>query len=226
MMLILDDHPVVREGLLTILHMQRPEEQFLQAGNVSEAISQMQRNPVDMVFVDVNLGQESGFDFLNWMQDHKLPARSFMITSSSRESDFLQAQELGVDAYVLKDSFIDDIVYGLNVVERGGRFYSTAVMERMSRSERKKDDQATALMQLTEREMEVLTLISSGCTNGTIASQLFISEGTVKKHVSGILDKLNLKNRAEAMLYVTKNQETVNQIAERWKCKNTRRERR
>ena len=124
----------------------------------------------------------------------------FMITSSSKKSDFLRARELGVDAYVLKDAFIEELVYGLNVVDKGGKFYSQSLLESVnSMSEEEK-----LIKSLTEREIEVLALLREGYTNAMIAENLMISEGTVKKHISNILGKLSLNNRVNAVIFADK----------------------
>ena len=100
MVMVLDDHPIAREGLEAIIKMYRPEKEIVQAGSVKEAITIMDTKKIDMVFVDINLGKESGFDFLEWLQPEQSEAKVFMITSSSSESDFLHARALGVDAYL------------------------------------------------------------------------------------------------------------------------------
>lgn len=201
MILILDDHPVARQGLCSILQMNKPEEEVLQAGTIKEAVLIAEKAKVSMAFIDVNLGKENGFDFLSWIKANRAEAKTFFITSSSREGDFILAKEMGVDAYVLKDAFIDEIVYGLKVVERGGKFYSSILIERMNR-EAKEENQ---LKDLTERELDVLMLLSQGDSNAKISQKLYISEGTTKKHISSILGKLGLENRVQAVLFASKN---------------------
>ncbi len=201
MILILDDHPIARQGLCTIIQMNKPEEEIVQAGTVREAIRMLERSSVGMAFIDVNLGKENGFDFLDWVKKNMPETKTFFITSSSRESDFLLAQKMGADAYVLKDAFIDEIVYGLKVVERGGKFYSSVLMERLNRE----SNEEMQLKELTERELDVLILLSQGYSNAKISETLFISEGTTKKHISSILGKLDLENRVQAVLFASKN---------------------
>lgn len=202
MILVLDDHPVARQGLESIIRMYKPEEEILQAGTVREAIDVVEKTPPEMAFVDINLGRESGFDFLKWMEDQHLQAKIFMITSSSDESDFLHAKDYGVDAYLLKDAFIDDIMYGLRVVERGGKFYSADLIANMGQI----SEEDRLFDSLTKREKEVLFMLNQGCSNAKIGESLFVSEGTVKKHISNILGKLGLENRVEAVLFAGRNQ--------------------
>lgn len=200
MILILDDHPLARQGLCSLIQMQCPEEEILQAGTVRQAKELAAQNPLDMVFVDLHLKGESGFDFVSWVREQGMTLKIFIITSSSRLEDFQTARHLGVSAYVLKDAFLDEIIYGLKVVEQGGRFYSSALVE--------KSDQAmeshAGLACLTDREQEVFELISKGLSNSEISRILYISEGTTKKHITNIFSKLHLKNRVEAILYAVK----------------------
>lgn len=205
MIMVLDDHPIAREGLETIIKMYKPEEDIVQAGTVEEAITIMETKKPDMVFVDINLGEESGFDFLEWLEPEQSEVKVLMITSSSSESDFLHARALGVDAYLLKDAFIDDIVYSLKVIERGGKFYSSDLVDQMGQL----SEEEKLLETLTKRELEVLFFLNQGYSNAKIGEALFVSEGTVKKHISNLLGKLRLENRMEAGLFSSRNSEKL-----------------
>ena len=201
MVLVLDDHPIARQGLESIIKLHKPEEETLQAGTVGEAIDLVENKPVDMAFVDLHLHNESGFEFLEWVQRHDKAIKTFVITSSSSESDFVKAKNLGIDAYVLKDAFIDDIMYSLKVVDRGGKFYSSDLVDNMgSFTEEEKKIEA-----LTKRELEVALLLREGYTNAKIAEDLFVSEGTVKKHISNIFGKLDMYSRTEVLVFVERN---------------------
>jgi len=203
--MVLDDHPIAREGLEAIIKMYRPEEEIVQAGTVKEAITIMDMQKIDMVFVDINLGEGSGFDFLERLEPEQSEVKVFMITSSSSESDFLHARALGVDAYLLKDAFSDDIVYSLKVIERGGKFYSSDLVDQMGQL----SEDEKLLETLTKRELEVLFFLNKGYSNAKIGEELFVSEGTVKKHISNILGKLGLENRMEAGLFSSRNSEKL-----------------
>ena len=201
MVLVLHDHPIARQGLESIIKLHKPEEETLQAGTVGEAIDLVEHKPVDMAFVDLHLHNESGFEFLEWVQRHDKAIKTFVITSSSSESDFVKAKNLGIDAYVLKDAFIDDIMYSLKVVDRGGKFYSSDLVDNMgSFTEEEKKIEA-----LTKRELEVALLLREGYTNAKIAEDLFVSEGTVKKHISNIFGKLDMYSRTEVLVFVERN---------------------
>lgn len=201
MILVLDDYPLSRQGLESVIRMYRPEEQVLQAGNVKEAVACVEKSRVDMAFVDLNLKRESGFSFVRWLREQGKPVKVMLIASALKNHDFEQARELGIEGCVQKDAFLDEILYGLKVVERGGRFYSSGLIESMEKEEQEKKK----LGGLTGRELEVLKLLSHGYSNAKIGQKLFISEGTVKKHITSILGKLCLENRVEAVLFASRN---------------------
>ena len=201
MILVLDDYPLSRQGLESVIRMYRPEEQVLQAGNVKEAVACVEKSQVDMAFVDLKLKRESGFSFVRWLREQGKPVKVMLIASGLKNHDFEQARELGIEGCVQKDAFLDEILYGLKVVERGGRFYSSGLIESMEEEEQEKKK----LGGLTGRELEVLKLLSRGYSNAKIGQKLFISEGTVKKHITSILGKLCLENRVEAVLFASRN---------------------
>lgn len=202
MILILDDHPLVRKGLESIIRMHCKEEPIVQAGTVREAVRELEQDKFSKVFVDLNLDRESGFALVEWIRKNYITVAVFLVTSSSSVKDFLYAKKLKVDAYILKDAFIDDIVYGIRVVERGGRFYSPNLMEQMDSFTEKE----RMLYDLTAREKDVLNLLAKGYSNQRISQELYISEGTTKKHISSILGKLRVENRVEASLFISGNE--------------------
>lgn len=201
MILILDDHPLSRQGLSSLLQNYKADENIFEVGTIKESMAIMKKHSVDLAFIDINLGSESGFSLIRWIKSEKLGTKIFVITSSSRQCDFTYARELDVDAYVLKDAFIDEITYGLKTVERGGKFFSSSIMENLN----KKSDDEKALYSLTDRELDVLSLISQGLGNEEIGNTLYISLGTVKKHITSILSKLNLSSRVNAVIFANKN---------------------
>ena len=95
MVLVLDDHPIARQGLESVIKLHRPDEETVQAGTVKEAIDLTKKKSIDSVFVDLNLHNESGFDFLEWIQSQNKNIKTFVITSSSSESDFVKAKNMG-----------------------------------------------------------------------------------------------------------------------------------
>ena len=197
MILVVDDHPVVRQGMECILQVYKPDEKIVQAGSIKEAMEQMHLAAANMVFVDINLNHENGFAFIEWLQEEGYSTKIFIITSSSRESDYMWAKQKNADAYLLKEDFIDDVLYALKVVERGEKFYSPAIKHKSVHVTKEEE----LLETLTEREFDVLVLLSQAYSNAQISETLYISEGTAKRHVTSLLSKLGLESRMEAMLF-------------------------
>ncbi len=210
MILILDDHPLVRQGLATIIENHAPNRKLVQVGTVQEAKELASANEVYMAFIDIRLAKENGLQFLQWLKELKANVKTFVITSSVRRKDFLDAKALDVDAYVLKDAFVDEVVYAFQVVSQGKKFYSSTMVQLL--------DQVTEderlFSQLTTRECEVLGMLSRGMSNAGISKALFVSEGTIKKHISSILTKLDLTNRVQAVIFASKNASAINMMLE------------
>lgn len=200
-MLILDDHPLVRHGLCALIKMKKHDVEILEAATIQESKEKFSAYRIQTVFIDLNLNGENGFELLAWLRQRKIAVKTFIITSSSRQSDFAYARELDVDAYLLKDAFLEEIAYSLSIVEQGGKFYSATLVEQMSQVSQKQKD----FERLTPRETEVLKLVDKGYSNAKISRQLYISESTTKKHISSILGKFGLNRRTELIVFANQN---------------------
>lgn len=196
--LVVDDHPLVRRGIIDILSVNQ-EHEIYEASNIAAAMTVLKRHQIDIIIIDINLGNENGFELADAVKDSYPEIKRVILTSSVNIFDYKKAMELNVDAYIIKDAFIEDIVYALQVVSRGGKYYSPQIVQQSMHGFMPKE-----LLDLTDREKEILVHLSRGMTNAQISNALFISEGTTKKHISNILSKLNLNNRVEAVLYTRK----------------------
>ena len=196
--LVVDDHPLVRRGIIDILSVDQKHE-INEASNIAAAMTVLKREQIDIIIIDLNLGNENGFKLVDTVKNSYPEIKRVILTSSVNIFDYKKAMELNVDAYIIKDAFIEDIVYALQVVSRGGKYYSPQIIQQSMNGFMPKE-----LMGLTDREKEILVHLSKGMTNAQISNALFISEGTTKKHISNILSKLNLNNRVEAVLYTRK----------------------
>ncbi|OGO79218.1 MAG: DNA-binding response regulator, partial [Clostridiales bacterium GWB2_37_7] len=147
------------------------------------------------VIVDLKLGREDGLEIVNMANKKDIKTKFIALTSSSRKDDFLRAQQAGVDGYMLKEAFAEDILYAFRVVARGKKFFDPEMLQ----CAREAEDE---LKDLTPREKDVLSELSRGLSNIQIAERLYISENTVKKHISSIFSKLGLSHRLEAAVFV------------------------
>jgi two-component system, NarL family, nitrate/nitrite response regulator NarL len=196
---IVDDHPLVRRGLSAVLSYEKDIEIVGEASNVDEAVDVINKTRPEQVLVDLRLENQSGLDIFKRLAKKDIKCKFAVLTSSLDEVDFKNAEELGVDGYILKEALPEEIIYAVHVIDRGRKYYDPGILEIAMK---KKEDNITE--KLTEREKEVLQALGKGLSNKEIARALFITEYTVKKHVSQILAKLNLNDRTQAALYANK----------------------
>ncbi|NLL82054.1 MAG: response regulator transcription factor [Tissierellia bacterium] len=196
--LIVDDHPLVRKGVLSTLSFEESIEKIMEASNINEGMSILGLERPDLVIVDLYLGEEDGLDLIKKARAKKMATKFLVLTSSLKKEDYNRAEELGVDGYILKEAFVEDILYAIHVVMRGQRFVDPEILKHHPLHNNKDNH----LSELTRRESDVLDRLAKGMSNHQIADELFISEHTVKKHVSNILSKLELEHRTQAALLV------------------------
>ena len=203
---VVDDHEVVRQGLVAMLD-RRPGFQVVgEAGTVAEAIEVTGRFQPDLVVMDVRLPDGSGIEACREIRATLPATRVMMLTSYPDEEAVLAAIIAGASGYLLKQVRARDLVAALEAVGRGESLLDPAVtgkvLERMRRIAT--SDQPDELAALTQQERKILALVADGMTNKEIAAEIFLSDKTVKNYVSSILSKLNLERRAQAAAYVAR----------------------
>lgn len=198
--LIVDHQPLIRRGIMEILSNTNESYGIYEAGNFAEAIKIAQEKNADIAFVDLHLGTDDGLTLVDKMrQSCQCNIKFILMATTISIFEFRRAKELGVDGYILKDALIEDILYAFNVVKRGEKFYQSKIIEKAFNGV-----ESEGLKLLTERELDVFSELKKGLTNGQISNNLFITEGTTKKHISSILNKLKLSNRTEVIVYANK----------------------
>ena len=200
---IVDDHPIVCQGIGSILANEKDLELVACVSSGKEAEHSLGNFAPDLVLVDLRLPGESGLDIIQKLKT-MLPNSKFVVFSTfSTTEDVLKAVELGVDGYILKEMLPEELIAALRLVGKGRPYVDPSVMEIVIQWQKRA---AGPLTSLTPREHEVLESLSKGLSNREIGKHLFISEYTVKKHVSSILSKLGLDDRTQAALYAVANQ--------------------
>lgn len=215
--LIVDDHPLVCIGIRNILISEQDIKNVNYAHDIESALELMSKNDYNLALVDIRLKNQSGIDFIRTAKDKFPECKYVILSSSSAAEDFDRAMKLNIDGYILKDAFTEDIVYAVKSVIRGRKYFDPVFLERMNYplqglSVTQPDNDPEEL--LSPREVEILDCLGKGMSNRSIAKKLYISENTVKKHVSSILAKLNLSDRLQAALYVNKGKNSNGNMTE------------
>ena len=205
-LLVVDDHEVVRQGLVALLDRRQGFEVVAEAGTAAEAVEQARRYEPDIVVMDVRLPDGSGVEACREIRAERAATRVVMLTSYPDEEAVLSAIVAGASGYLLKQVRARDLVAALEAVGRGESLLDPAVTEKVLERVRRIATGAAAddLAALTTQEQKILLLVAEGKTNKEIASEVFLSDKTVKNYVSSILSKLNLQRRAQAAAFVAK----------------------
>jgi two-component system, NarL family, response regulator DevR len=206
-LLVVDDHEVVRQGLVALLDRREGFQVVAEAGTVAEAIEQARRHQPEIVIMDVRLPDGSGIEACREIRAEFPATRVVMLTSYPDEEAVLSAIVAGASGYLLKQIRARDLVAALEAVGRGESLLDPAVTEKVLDRIRRiatGSQEADELSQLTGQERKILLLVAEGMTNKEIAAEIFLSDKTVKNYVSSILAKLNLERRAQAAAFVAK----------------------
>jgi two-component system response regulator DevR len=205
-LMVVDDHEVVRQGLVAMLD-RRPNFQVVaEAGTVAEAIDTARKFKPELVIMDVRLPDGSGIEACRDIRAEMPETRVVMLTSYPDEEAVFSAIVAGASGYLLQQVRARDLVAALEAVGRGESLLDPAVTEKVLERVRRiatggvSDD----LAQLTSQEQKILLLVAEGKTNKEIAAEIYLSDKTVKNYVSSILSKLNLERRAQAAAFVAK----------------------
>lgn len=193
-LLIVDDHPVVRDGLRGIFSGDDRFEVLGEAANGAEAITLAEAHKPDVVLMDLRMPEVDGVTAIAELARRKVPSRILVLTTYDTDSDVLPAIEAGATGYLLKDAPRDELFRAVEAAARGQAVLSPAVATRLMGQMR-----APATEALSQRELEVLGLIARGSTNKEAAAALFISEATVKTHLLHVYAKLGVNDRAAAV---------------------------
>ena len=188
-LLIAEDQSMLRDAMATLLSMQDSVESVLQAKNGKEAIDLISTNDIDVAILDVEMPEATGLDVLEYIRSNNIHCKVVIVTTFKRMGYFERAIKNNVDAYVLKDRSIDELMKTINNVLAGHKEYSPELMDNIFNSHNP----------LTNQEKIILLKIKEGLPNKEIANELFLSEGTIRNYISNILTKLNCKNRTEAV---------------------------
>jgi DNA-binding NarL/FixJ family response regulator len=193
-LIVVDDHPVVRDGLRGMFAGAADFEVVGEAGDGAEAVELAARLLPDVVLTDLRMPRMDGVAAIRAMAERGLPCRVLVLTTYDTDSDVLPAVKAGAIGYLLKDTARDELFRAVRSAARGESVLSPAVATRLLGQVRTPEREP-----LSPREVEVLSLVAAGSTNKEAARRLFISEATVKTHLLHIYAKLGVNDRAAAV---------------------------
>jgi two-component system NarL family response regulator len=188
--LVVEDHNVVRQGLVALLNVVEGLEVVGEAGDGAEAIAQFRKHKPDVTLVDLRLPRMSGVDVIQRVRMETPQARFIVLTTYDGDEDIYRALKAGAKAYLLKGMTSEELIATIRLVHEGKSHIPPAIAERLAERMGAED--------LTPREFDVLEQIVYGKSNKEIATELDVSEATVKTHINSLLGKLGVTDRTQA----------------------------
>jgi len=188
---VADDHPIVREGIVANLKQQRDLKVIGEANDGTEALEFIKQNRPDIALLDLRMPRMNGLEVLLALNELKLPTRAIVMTAFENEEDIQRSMKAGARAYLLKDCPHQILVDAIRRVHCGEVYLPPQVAQKLVDRMQKP--------QLSPRELEVLKAVAAGKSNKEIGVQLFVAEGTVKTHVESLLNKLGAGTRTSAV---------------------------
>jgi len=206
--MIADDHSLMREGLKQILELDDKITVIAQAGDGEEVIKKAQSYKPDIILLDINMPKVNGIEALRRLKDIGIDSKIIMLTIHDDKEYLCETMKIGANGYVLKDADSDTLIKAIYEVYKGKSYIQPSISELLVGdiySNKDKTLENKQIDALTRREYEVLILIGEGLNNREIAERLFISEKTVKNHVSNIFKKINVNDRVQAAIFTYRN---------------------
>lgn len=203
---IVDDHALIREGIKKLLELEEGLEIVFLAGDGEEAISMLDKHMPDIILLDINMPNMNGIDTLRVLKEQFSEIKVIMLTIHEDAQYLIETINIGAEGYVLKDADVSSLVKAIYKVVQGELYIHPTLSGILVKEYKKKDKSIDEMIgtNLTKREYEVIRLISQGFNNKEIATELYISEKTVKNHVSNIFKKIKVTDRTQAALYAIK----------------------
>lgn len=204
--IIADDHMMIREGLKQLLELDGTMKVIAEANDGEECLNLLnKRIHPDILLLDINMPKKNGIEVLEYIKQNKIPVKVLILTVHNEVEYLLKAVDIGIDGYLLKDSNYDELKEAIDVVISGNTYIQPSLLPALNESMEDYALDKEKIEWLTKRELDVLQLISKGCSNKKISDELTISERTVKNHISHIFRKINVEDRTQAAVFAIRN---------------------
>ncbi|MFV8986045.1 two-component system response regulator NarL [Serratia fonticola] len=204
--LLIDDHPMLRNGVKQLISMDPRLQVIAEASNGEQGVELAELHDPDLILLDLNMPGLNGLATLDRLRQTALSGRVVVFSVSNHEDDVVSALKRGADGYLLKDMEPEELLKALHQAAAGQMVLSEALTPVLAASLRENRPAVERdIQQLTPRERDILKLIAQGLPNKLIARKLMITESTVKVHVKHLLKKMKLKSRVEAAVWVLGN---------------------
>lgn len=205
--MLVDDHPMLRRGLSDLLSMEDDLLPVAQAGSGQEALALALSHELDLILLDLNMPGMDGIETIRALRAAGVDTRIVIFSVSDDHDDVLEALREGADGYLLKDMEPEELIEQIRLAAQGKLVLSAELNQVLAQAIRGRSTSSEAQpAMLTKREKDVLKLIAKGQSNKMIARSLDIAEGTVKVHVKRLLNKLGMRSRTEAAVWVVENE--------------------
>lgn len=204
-LMLVDDHAVLRDGLRNIISVEEDIEVVGEAVSGDDALIQVEKCKPDMILMDINMPLKNGVEVTGILKRKHPHIKVLVLTMHSHEEYFMSAIREGADGYLLKDAPSDQVVDAIRTVAGGESVIHPSMTRKLLAFHQQKQTEQEDTT-LTEREKEVLLCLVEGLSNKEIADRLYISDKTVKIHVSKIFKKLNVKSRSQVVIHAVQHQ--------------------
>lgn len=203
--MLADDHILMREGIRQLLEFDGNIEVIDEANDGEECLEKIEISKPQVLLLDINMPKKNGIEVLEEIKKRKLDVKVLILTVHDEIEYLLKAVDIGVDGYILKDSESAELKRAINIIANKESYIQPKLIPLLNKRLVSRDKDKDKIDSLTSRELEVLVQVANGMFNKEIATQLNISERTVKNHISNIFKKIDVSDRTQAAVFAIKN---------------------
>lgn len=205
--MIADDHILFREGMKKLMESNSEIQIVLESEDGEDCLEQLENTEknIDLLLLDISMPKKDGIEVLKALKEKKSEVRVFILTAHDEIEYLVNAVDLGVNGFALKTVTYSELLAAIKHVIEGKQYIQTSLIPALNNKLIKRDVDKDKIDSLTRREMDMLIQIASGMSNREIANSLFITERTVKNHISSLFKKIEVSDRTQAAVFAIKN---------------------